>query len=63
MQKLEKKVERRKGIGKILFLNAYPSSKGGGDNTLQTAIIVPGTTIGSGGKFPHPLRNSSTDST
>jgi len=30
MQKLEKKVERRKGIGKILFLNAYPSSKGGG---------------------------------
>jgi len=37
-------------IEKGSFFKAYPPFKGG-DNTSR-AVIVPGTTIGSGGKIP-----------
>jgi len=60
--RISKKVEGGKNIKIGYFLNAHPIFKGwaSGDITCR-AVIVPGTTIGSGGGIPPtPPGNSST---
>jgi len=53
---LAKKVEGGIGIKKRIFFNVYfqcPILRGGGN--IGRAVIVPGTTIGSGGDPPPPV--------
>jgi len=53
--RISKKVEEGIGIeiGYRLLSMPIPIVKGGGSNTSR-AVIVPGTTIGSGGEIPYP---------